>query len=201
VSYTHGIIPLTDKYRIIIEQDEWSPECPLDWTDSGYVSIRKPYLSEHLTVDPLGTADHVRMIADQLSDPTLKIDHEAEIEKAIIKHYARQGYVAKRLHPSGYSQNQWHVGFIYVPQSEAEYIDSIGDTFERWYCGDVFSITLEELVTYRRVDDPEQERSEWEFVEAIGGVYDDKPADIWNTIKGAIDFELTPDRELEVLQP
>lgn len=201
MSYTHGIIPLTDKYRIVIKQDDWSPECPLDWSESGYVSIRKPYLGDHFTVDPLGTAEHVRMIADLLSDPILKIDHEKAIEEAIIKHYARNGYVAKRLDPSGYSQSQWHVGFIYVTQDDAEYIDSIANTFERWYCGDVFVATLEEYVTYQRVDDPDETKGEWEFVDSLGGIYDTEADDVWRAIRDLTTLDITPDRELEVLEP
>ena len=87
-------------------------------------------------------------------------------ETATEKHLARRGYACEFLALRGYSQSEWHDVVIYWPDT----MDLTGqwDELRAWYCGDVFSIHLEELVHYYGYNGRHLEQ--WETVDAVGRV-------------------------------
>jgi hypothetical protein len=182
-------ITIDDRTRVVVEYDlDAGDDCPLEWQGAGYVSIRNAYHGSPFTVDPAETADTVRHIVDQLDGA--RGDVEGAIETAIVKHYARQGYVAARLDLRGSSQSDWHDGYVYVIRENAEWLEGMGETLQQWYEGAVYVLTLQRLETW--TNEAGETRDTWESHDSMGGVYVDAWDDAAVLAEAMQHFELTP---------
>jgi hypothetical protein len=126
------------------------------------VAIDRQY--KPLSLDTFGINDRLQTIVDRYSfswnDNTLN----TQLEKAIT----RAGYRAMTFSLTGYSQGDWAYVVVYWRDEAINDITGVLEELEAWFRGDVYTIALEKLETYK--NESGSEKHYWECVESIGQV-------------------------------
>jgi hypothetical protein len=89
--------------------------------------------------------------------------------EAITKHFTRAGQDCYFLQLSGCSQSEWADVVIYTNAGDVTDWNPIAREVNAWFSGQVYTLALEELVTYTAANGSTIER--WETVDTVGGVY------------------------------
>lgn len=117
-----------------------------------------------LNLDTFGINDRLQEVQNHYSfswnDNTL----DKQIEKAIT----RAGYKGMTFSLKGYSQGDWAYVALYWRDEAISDVSGLIEELEAWFRGDVYTIRLEKLETYR--NDSGSEKHYWECVESIGQV-------------------------------
>lgn len=117
-----------------------------------------------LMLDTFGINDRLQTIVDWYSfswnDNTL----DKQLEKAIT----RAGYRSMTFSLKGYSQGDWAYVVLYWNDEAISDISGVAEELEAWFRGDVYTIALEKLETYK--NESGAEKHYWECVESIGRV-------------------------------
>jgi hypothetical protein len=111
---------------------------------------------------------------------------ETETETAISKHLTRAGMNYQFVSLRGYSQGDWAEVVIYAEAETIGNLNGAANTLKAWFRGDIFTLTLETLKTYKATDGESLAR--WEIEDALGLMvisesYGEKNGDIdWDTL-------------------
>lgn len=163
----HEIIELSDTQRYACYVDTDCFDYLNDWDHDAWglftLAIDRQY--RPLSLDTFGINDRLQKIVDWYSfdwnDNTL----DKQLEKAIT----RAGYSSRQFSLRGYSQSDWAYVVLYWREDYISDITGVIEELEAWFRGDVFTITLEELVVYK--SESGAEKHYWECIESIGGVF------------------------------
>jgi len=159
----------------------------------------------------LGQVDFVDVLGDLISVQTLDIDRflseiktedkhrgpiaeiierhgrrETETETAISRHLTRAGMNYQFVSLRGYGQGDWAEVVIYAEAETIGNLNGAADTLRAWFRGDIFTLTLETLKTYKATDGESLAR--WEIEDALGLMvisesYGEKNGNIdWDTL-------------------
>jgi hypothetical protein len=117
-----------------------------------------------LKLDTFGINDRLQKVVDWYSfswnDNTL----DRQLEKAIT----RAGYSSRQFSLKGYSQSDWAYVVLYWRDDAISDITGVIEELEAWFRGDVYTIALEKLETYK--SESGSEKHYWESVDSIGQV-------------------------------
>jgi hypothetical protein len=160
------IIQLSDTHRYACYVDTNHFDYLHDWDHDAWglftLGIDRQY--RPLKLDTFGINDRLQKIVDWYSfdwnDNTL----DKQLEKAIT----RAGYKSMQFSLKGYSQGDWAYVVLYWRDDAISDISGVIQELEAWFRGDVYTITLEKLETYK--NESGAEKHYWEPIESIGQV-------------------------------
>jgi hypothetical protein len=88
---------------------------------------------------------------------------------AITKHLERAGLDCHFLQLVGSSQSEWADIVIYATAGDITEWGPIAREVKAWFAGEVYTLTLEERITYTAPNGNTLDR--WELVDSVGSVY------------------------------
>lgn len=163
--YTVRKIRVDDTHRLVLSYDIYAENPLVDWDfEAGMypLDIDERELSrEKLTLDYKGIVDGLDRLRDRLSGE--------DLYTAVNKNLHRNGMVA--VFKTFYGQMRSDAFRAVVFSENADYAQGLIDTFNQYYSGQVYVVTLERQVTYVNVDDAEDFHTHWEVVEQVHGCY------------------------------
>lgn len=172
-----------ERDRVVVAVDDWPHECPVEWnpSDCGILTVRAARNYPALSIGSDSDAAKQRMqYADEYDTETR---HGQEPYHAALRYLRRQGYAADYFSLTGYGQGDWMDVIIWAreetPELSQTYLESLADTIEQWFRGDIYCLHHERLVEYVRADNRDAEApdlTDWEHVDSLGGCYLD-PSD------------------------
>lgn len=165
--------------KIEVSYDEFS-ENPMEWDeDHEFVQISQPRI---------GGGYILGLEADEAVGAYLShyLLNDEEITEAVIKHYQRRGWIAKKLELRGCSQGDWLDGvYAYDPDTYG----GISGALEQWFRGDVYIVSLVEVCDCCG--------SDGEIIDSLSGCYltdDYTPIDV---AREHFDCDIPNDIEVE----
>lgn len=168
------IIEVDDNWRYAKYVDYSGFDYLTEWDHDGWgmFTISQAERLRGLELDTFRINDRLRAVMEWHGHSWNDKRAETELGKAI----SRAGYAYKFVDLQGYSQGQWHYVVIYWDTNNLTSPDGVLGELEAWYCGEVYTVALENKVTYSEVGG-DREIVEWDAVESIGCVlfYDDYP--------------------------
>jgi hypothetical protein len=169
-----AIIEISDGLRVAAYYDEWRQDGPFDWGVLFVQTLRKDNYMSELTTDD-GHRSAIREIQENNPHTSYdgysreRLDKRNEWERAAItRHLTRAGYDCTFAELRGFSQGEWLDAVIYAKAGEIRDLAETVDEINAWFRGDVYTLALEELVTYTAATGSTIER--WEAEDSIGGV-------------------------------
>jgi len=146
------------RYALYLDMDSYDYLSEYDWEGIGVFTIRKSSNCRDLELDSWGISDRLNAINANY--------HIDDAEKAMAKAIERAGYLHKFITLT-YYPSYWHELAIYWDPNVLINIDGFLEELEAWYCGNVYTITLEKLETYtgtyRNIE-------QWEVMDSIGRI-------------------------------
>lgn len=160
------IIQVNENYRYAAYPEMDYLDYLHDWDHDAWgiytLGIDRQY--RPLSLDTFGINDRLQRVQDNYAfswnDNTL----DKQIEKAIT----RAGYKSMTFSLKGYSQGDWAYVVLYWRDDAISDITGVREELEAWFRGDVYTITLEKLDTYK--NESGNEKHYWECVESLGQV-------------------------------
>lgn len=163
--YVVRTIEVDDTHRLVLSYDIYAENPLVDWDlEAGMypLDIDERELSrEKLTLDYKGLVDGLDRLRDRLSGE--------DLYTAVNKNLHRNGMVA--VFKTFYGQCRSDAFRAVVFSENADYAQGLIDTFNQYYSGQVYVVSLEKKVTYVNVDDAEDSHTHWEVVEQVHGCY------------------------------
>ena len=160
------IIQVNENYRYAAYPEMDYLDYLHDWDHDAWgiytLAIDRQY--RPLNLDTFGINDRLQEVAMWHKFSWNNTDLEKQLEKAI----ARAGYKSKMVHLKGYSQGDWAYAVLYWRDDAIADITGVREELEAWFRGDVYTITLEKLDTYK--NESGNEKHYWECVESLGQV-------------------------------
>jgi hypothetical protein len=167
------VIELTETSRVAAYVDDYPIDGPFDWGTLFVQTLRHANGMAELTSDdghrePIKEILHNNPFTSFDGYSREQLDKRNEWERdAITKHLTRAGLECRFVELRGYSQGEWLDGVIYAsPDYIGDWAGIIAEV-QAWYRGDVYTIALEELITYKAANG--NLITQWESVDAIGG--------------------------------
>jgi hypothetical protein len=106
--------------------------------------------------------DQVAQIVDRLGR------YEEETKTAISKHLTRAGLVYEFVSLRGYSQGDWAEVVIYGDKEFFGTLTAEANTLDAWFKGEIYTLSLENLKTYKAEDGESLGR--WETEDALSQI-------------------------------
>lgn len=163
--YVVRTIEVDDTHRLVLSYDIYAENPLVDWDfEAGMypLDIDERELSrQKLTLDYKGLVDGLDRLRDRLSGE--------DLYTAVNKNLHRNGMVA--MFKTFYGQSRSDAFRAVVFSENADYMVGLIETFDKYYRGEVYAVSLEKKVTYVNVDNAEDSHSHWELVESVHGVY------------------------------
>lgn len=154
---------IDDNTRIAVYPD-YQVECPTEYwgNDIGIFTV-----SQARDLSPLSV---------ELDDINLRLANiqynSSDFSGALDKLFRRAEMNYRVLHLQGYSQGEWLEAIIYGTVDD-DVLASTGRELDQWFKGDVYTLSLETLVTYASVADTSDTHTHWQAEESVSGVYVD----------------------------
>jgi hypothetical protein len=174
ISEPQALIEISDGLRVAAYYDDWRQDGPFDWGFLFVQTLRKDNGMSELTTDD-GHRDSIHEIQENNPHTSYdgysreRLDKRNEWERAAItRHLTRAGYDCTFAELRGYSQGEWLDAVIYAKAGEITDLAETVEEINAWFRGDVYTLALEELVTYTAPNGSTIER--WEAEDSIGGV-------------------------------
>ena len=168
-------VPLGEKHRIALHRQEYASENPItayyDHIGCWTVTQARGLNPIHVNVD-----DNVQETIRRVTDET-ESNNYRDLTNEIVHELERiHGLVVLPVSLQGYSQGEWMEVVLFVkPGNELggvveNVLDHIRQDLTAWFRGDVYIITLEELITYTAPNGKTITR--WEGVDDVAASWD-----------------------------
>jgi hypothetical protein len=155
---THEI---NDTTRIAVYPD-YHAESPLE------------YLGNDIGIFTMSMARGYTPLSVELDDINQRLANiqynSSDFSGAIDKLFRRADMNYRVLHLQGYSQSEWLEAIIYGTVDD-DVLASTGRILDKWFKGDIYTLSIEKLVTYANVDNTDDTHSHWQIQDSISGVY------------------------------
>jgi len=166
-----NVLPLNDRYRVAIYRNELMFESPLDNNpEVGCWTIR---VARGLNGMFSGDADLLKSLTE-LGKNTEASDY-ANLQNEVVDYLEREhGMVVMPLSLQGYSQGEWMDSVLWIhpdaivgdgEQAARVVLEHVAEDLGCYFRGDVYTLVLEELITYTAPNGKTIDR--WEPVDGV----------------------------------
>ena len=156
-THRYAAYPSNERYDYLHDQE---------WDNWGLytVAIDRSYVP--LSLDTFDLNDQLSRIQEWQRHDW----NNGELETALTKSITRNGYSHIYLNLHGYSQSDWAYVVLYWKEEWLSDVSGLINELEAWFRGDVYTIALEELVTYTNAARPMGIIERWEIVDSISQI-------------------------------
>lgn len=133
---------LTPSYRVAVDYDTDAPESPADRYDTLLYEVASCQNLDIHEGDPV-VIDALENVEEAVND--YQFAGYSSVGAALVKHLERAGYMAVYKTLQGQCQSDWIDCVIAVPNEVLSDLDGAVEDWERWYNGDYYTLTLEQL--------------------------------------------------------
>ena len=160
------------RYAAYLSTERYDYLCDQEWDNWGLYTVAIDRSYAPLSLDTFDLNDQLAQIQEWQQHDW----NNGELETALSKSISRNGYSHIYLNLRGYSQSDWAYVVLYWNEDWLSDVSGIINELEAWFRGDVYTIALEELVTYTNAARPMGIIERWEIVDSTSQVIlsDDK---------------------------